>query len=75
MNDNDVKKKLVGKVSVTKQMVTYAKSYFLENFQKDTRALLSSLFENVEAKMPTQIVIHPSVNTEEMITEAAKSLS
>jgi hypothetical protein len=75
MNDNEVKEKLVGKVSVTKQMVTYAKSFFLENFQKDTRALLNALFENVETKMPTQIVIHPSVNTEEMITEAAKSLS
>lgn len=56
-------------------MVTYAKAYFVENFQNDSKNLINDLLHNVEAIMPTQIVIHPSVNTEEMISHAAKSIS
>lgn len=76
MNPEQFEKQLIDKVSVSKQMVTYAKAYFLDNFQSDTRNLLDALLDNVEAKKPNQIVIHPSGgDTEEMVFKAAKSIS
>ncbi len=75
MNPAQVGKQLIDKVSVTNQMVTYAKAYFLKNFQSDTSILLNALLDNVEAIKPDKIIIHSSANTDEMVFSAAKSIS
>ncbi len=75
MNPEQIKQRLVEKVSVTTQMVTYAKAFFLDNFQTDVSVLLNKLLENVEATKPEQVVIHRSVDTEGMVSQVAKSIS
>jgi hypothetical protein len=70
-----VRQQLIEQVSVTRQMVTYAKAYFLGNYKADTRDLINSLLDNVDAKMPGQIVIHQSVDTSGVASQAAKSIS
>ena len=75
MNPEHVKQNLIGKVAVTNQMVTYAKAYFLNNYNSDSRTLINSLLENVDARKPDSIIIHQSVDTEEMVTKAAKAIS
>lgn len=62
-------------VSVTNQKVTYAKSYVLKNFASDTEGLLRELLEDVDARMPNELVIHPSANTPGMTKKAAESIS
>lgn len=66
---------LIDKVAVTNQMVTYAKSFILDNFSSDTTMLIDNLLSNVDAKKPEKIVIHQSVDTESQIAQAAKSIS
>ena len=45
MNPEQVQKALVEKVAVTNQMVTYAKAYFIEHYNSETRALINSLLD------------------------------
>jgi len=66
---------LLSQVSVTNQRVTYSKSYVLKNFENDTSTLLRKLLEDVEARMPNELVIHPSVDTSGMIKQVAESIS
>ena len=75
MSPEQAEKVLIGKVNVTSQMVTYAKSYFLNNFQSRTDRLLESLLKSVEARKPEKVVIHPSVDSEEQLSKAAKYIS
>lgn len=66
---------LRSRVSVTNQRVAYSKSYVLKNFESDTETLLRNLLANVDARMPNELVIHPSVDTSGMIKQAAESIS
>ena len=75
MNSDILKSQIVEKVSVTSQMVSYSKSFFISNFQSDTRILISDLLQNVEASLPDQIVIHSTVSTDEPVSNAAKAIS
>lgn len=75
MSPDQARQALIEKVTVTNQMVTYAKAYFLGNYNSDTRILINSLIENVDAKKPDSVVIHQSVDTAEMVSKAAKSIS
>ncbi len=75
MSRQQAEKLLISKVNVTNQMVTYAKSYFLNNFQGRTEQLIASLLESVEAKKPEKVIIHPSVDSEEQLSKGAKYIS
>ena len=75
MDIDQVRRALIEKVVVTNQMVTYAKSYFIENFNSNTWSLINKLIENVDAKKPESIVIHQSVDTPEMVAKAANYFS
>lgn len=75
MNPEQAEKSLICKVNVTSQMVAYAKSYFLDNFQSRTDQLVKALLESVEARKPEKVVIHSSVNIEEQLSKAAKYIS
>jgi hypothetical protein len=75
VNPDQAKQELIGKVTVTNQMVTYAKAYILKKYNSDTRILINSLMEDVEAKKPDEVVTHQSVDTSEMVSEAAKFIS
>ncbi|GAG18754.1 unnamed protein product, partial [marine sediment metagenome] len=75
MNPEHVKQSLIKRVRVTNQMVTYAKAYFLDNYNSDAKSLIGSLLENVEAKKPDAIVIHQSADTDELVSKAAKYFS
>lgn len=75
MSPEQAKTNLIRKLNVTNQMVTYAKSYILENFQTRADQLLESLLESVEARKPEKVVIHPSVDSEEQLSRAAKYIS
>jgi len=69
------KQTMIDKVSVTNQMVTYAKSFILKNFTSDTNTLIEKLLNDIEAKKPEKIVIHQSVDTESQIAKAAEWIS
>ncbi|MCX6985428.1 MAG: hypothetical protein NT118_11875, partial [Lentisphaerae bacterium] len=75
MNPEQAQKALVEKVAVTNQMVTYAKAYFIEHYNSETRALINSLLDNIDAKKPVSVVIHQSVVTAATISQAAKAIS
>ncbi len=75
MSPEQAKQSIMDKVSVTNQMVIYAKAYFLKNFRSNTESLIRSLINDVDAKKPDIVVIHQSVNTEEMLSKTAKYFS
>ena len=70
MSYDEYRDSIIEKVKVTNQMVTYAKAFFIENFEPDTKILINSLLENLEARKPEKIIIHPSIDTEKMISDA-----
>jgi len=71
-----IKKQLVEQVSITNQMVSYSKAYFIDNYQSDSENLIQSLLNNVEATKPAgKIIIHQSVDSIAMATQMAKYIS
>jgi len=75
VNPNEAELSLRKQIVVTRQMVMYAKSFILKNFQPETRRLIQDLQKSVEALIPKQIVIHDSVDTALMIKQAADAIS
>lgn len=75
MNPEQYKQLLISKVAVTNQMVTYAKAFFIKNFSSETKTLIDNLLKNVEAIKPEEVVIHPSVDTENQVIRFADSIS
>jgi hypothetical protein len=62
-------------VRVTNQAVTYAKSYIISSFQRDTFSLLKEFLKSVDAVMPQQLIIHASADTPGNVKKAADSIS
>jgi hypothetical protein len=55
MNPEEALRQLEDSIAVTNQMVTYAKSFILKNFDPETGGLLNALLQNVEASVPDNI--------------------
>jgi hypothetical protein len=62
-------------VSVTPQMVTIAKAFFLKNFAEDTSQMVNKFLQAMEAQMPESVIIHQSADTEGAIKKAAEAIS
>ena len=75
MNQEQAKEVVVGLVSVDPQMVTYAKSYFLDSFERDTGWMVKGLLASLDLEEIETVVIHPSVNVDEQLREVAKRIS
>jgi hypothetical protein len=77
MREDEAKAKITEQISVTRQMVTIAKSKLLELFanHSDTSRVISMLLENLEAQMPEKIVLNPAVDPLPNIAQAAKAVS
>jgi len=74
-HERDFLELLRSSIDVDHQKVTYAKSYFLANYSTETISMLNSLMENVEAVLPHKVVLHESVDTKSMISQAANAIS
>jgi len=70
-------KSIENQINVTPQQVTFAKAYILEHFNQDqdTPQMLQGLLNAMESTMLNEIIIHPTVNTDGMIKDTAKSIS
>ena len=68
-------KSIENQINVTPQQVTFAKAYILKHPNQDTPQILQDLLKEMESIMPNEIIIHPTVNTDGMIKDTAKSIS
>lgn len=75
MSPDDAKAHILENVAVTRQMVTIAASYILENFDGDTMQLIRRFLSSVDAEMPQQVVLHQTVDPSPTLDLAASSIS
>jgi hypothetical protein len=62
-------------IKVTRQRVTIAKAFILKNFEQNTSYLIDYFLQEMEARMPNQVVIHPTVDTDATLSQAAEAIS
>lgn len=74
MRETEARQTIASKVFVLRQHVTIAKTYILRHFEPDTRKLLHNFLSEQNCQMPTEIVLHPNVNPETVIAQAAESI-
>lgn len=75
MNPDDAKQYLLRETTVTRQQVTQAKAYIIKNFQPSAPMLIDSFLKSVDAKMPEQIVFHPTQDPVPSVESVAKVIS
>jgi len=75
MTEQEIKKVITDMIDVTPQKVTLAKAFLLKNFYPDTIASIGRLVEAMGARMPDEVSVHNSADTEAMIKQAAEAIS
>lgn len=75
MTQDEVGKFITSNVSVTRQKVTIAKAYVLDNFLAKTEDLINSFLTSKSATMPEQIVLHATVEPGPILKQAVDSVS
>jgi hypothetical protein len=75
MSPDEAKAYIIKHVAVTRQMVTLAKTYVLQHFNRDAAAMLGDFQKSVSAEMPKRVNIHPSMDPTLTLEAAATSIS
>ena len=75
MNDDEAMKYIIRETTVTRQQVTLAKAYILENFQPSTPTLIDSFLASVDARMPERIILHPTQDPIPSLKSAVETIS
>jgi hypothetical protein len=75
MSEDEAKKFLLSKISVTRQKVTVAKAFVRKHFNSDTTLLIDSFLKHVNCLMPPQILLHESRDPQSSLLQAAESVS
>jgi hypothetical protein len=75
MSPDEYLKLLESLIVVTPQRVSLAKAFFLQNYNPDVTNMVRSFLSANEARIPDQVVIHPSIDTESEIRKAAEGIS
>ena len=63
------------KVDVSRQKVAIAKEFILAHFSSDSEQLLQGLLREIDAVMPNEVVLHPSVDPIPTLEKTAASIS
>ena len=75
MNEREACQAIQSRINVTRQDVVLAKAHILANFQNSTEGMLAKLLRDLHAQRPDRIVLHPSVETEPLVAQAAKAIA
>lgn len=75
MSPHEAKAYILEHVSVTRQKVTFAKAFTLANFQGDSLKLIDAFLRSVDAKMPQQVVLHPTLDPVPDLDTVAAAIS
>ena len=74
MNHKEAEQKLRDQINVTPQQVTYAKAFFLKNFNSSTLQLIKSLLTSLDEKFPGEITVNLSSETDDAIKKVASAI-
>lgn len=75
MRPDEALEKLKQNIIVTRQRVTIAKAFILKNFEENASSLINHFLREMEARMPSQVVIHQTVDTDTTLSQAAEAIS
>jgi hypothetical protein len=77
MHDQEARQYLVGRISVTRQKVTLAKAFLVDLSKSvtDSVVLIQRLRDHMDSNMPSEVVLHPSVDPIPVLDKAADSIS
>jgi len=75
MNVDQAEGYIYDHVEVGHEMVALAKAFIVENFTPDVVQLTAKWLNHVQAPMPTEVVIHQTVDPEPTLRAAARSIS
>lgn len=77
MREQEAWQYLVGRISVTRQKIVLAKAFIAELSRSvtDAEMLIKRLREHMDAVMPTEVVLHSSVDSAPILDKAADSIS
>jgi len=75
MSPEEARQHIIDRIAVTRQKVTLAKAFILENFDPNSLMLFERFMNSVDAKMPAKIVLHQSIDPVPTLKAAAEAIS
>jgi hypothetical protein len=75
MNLDEAKQFIINHISVTPQAVIIAKAYGATHCTGTSRSLIDAFLKEMDALMPEEVVVHPSINSEPGLKKVAESIS
>jgi hypothetical protein len=75
MNEQEMRREISSRVSVTRQDIALAKTFILNNFNTESNKLLQRFLEHVQAHRLDKFVLHDSVPYEPQVKQVASFLS
>jgi len=75
VQDAEAERLIQSRVDVTRQHIVLAKAYILKNFQDSPSSMLQGFVRDFHAQKPDKVVLHPSVDLEPQVAQAANAIA